>query len=113
MRKASKVFTVLVFLFLYLPMLVLAVASFNRGNDPVVFKGFTFGNYSALFRDGVLLPLLANSVILAVISSLLATVLGTAATLGIQSMKPGLRRLLLRRIRTALSLGLNLISGRI
>ena len=92
MRKASKVFTVLVFLFLYLPMLVLAAASFNRGNDPVVFKGFTFGNYSALFRDGVLLPLLANSVILAVISSLLATVLGTAATLGIQSMKPGLRR---------------------
>ena len=92
MRKASKVFTVLVFLFLYLPMLVLAAASFNRGNDPVVFKGFTFGNYSALFRDGVLLPLLANSVILAVISSLLATVLGTAATLGIQSMNPGLRR---------------------
>ncbi len=92
MRKASKVFTVLVFLFLYLPMLVLAAASFNRGNDPVVFKGFTFGNYSALFRDGVLLRLLANSVILAVISSLLATVLGTAATLGIQSMKPGLRR---------------------
>ena len=92
MRKASKVFTVLVFLFLYLPMLVLAVASFNRGNDPQVFKGFTLGNYAALFQDGVLLPLLLNSVIVALISSLLATVLGTAATLGIQRMKPGLRR---------------------
>ena len=92
MRKASKVFTVLVFLFLYLPMLVLAVASFNRGNDPQVFKGFTLGNYTALFQDGVLLPLLLNSVIVALISSLLATVLGTAATLGIQRMKPGLRR---------------------
>ena len=92
MRKASKVFTVLVFLFLYLPMLVLAVASFNQGSDPQVFKGFTLGNYSALFRDGVLLPLLLNSVIIALISSLLATVLGTAATLGIQRMKPGLRR---------------------
>ena len=92
MRKASKVFTVLVFCFLYLPMLVLAVASFNRGNDPVVFKGFTLSNYAALFRDSVLLPLLLNSVIVALISSLLATVLGTAATLGIQRMKPGLRR---------------------
>ena len=92
MRKASKVFTVLGFLFLYLPMLVLAVASFNKGSDPQVFKGFTLGNYAALFRDGVLLPLLLNSVIVALISSLLATVLGTAATLGIQRMKPGLRR---------------------
>ena len=92
MRRASKVFTVLVFLFLYLPMLVLGVASFNQGSDPVVFKGFTFGNYTALFRDSVLLPLLGNSVIVAVISSLLATVLGTAAALGIQRMKPGLRR---------------------
>ena len=92
MRKASKVFTVLVFCFLYLPMLVLAVASFNRGNDPVVFKGFTLSNYAALFRDSVLLPLLLNSVIVALISSLMATVLGTAATLGIQRMRPGLRR---------------------
>ena len=92
MRKAAKVFTVLVFLFLYLPMLVLGVASFNRGSDPSVFKGFTLGNYAALFQDGVLLPLLLNSVIVALISSLLATVLGTAATLGIQRMKPRLRR---------------------
>ena len=92
MRRASKIFTVLVFCFLYLPMLVLAVASFNQGNDPVVFKGFTLDNYSALFRDNVLLPLLGNSVIVAVISSLLATVLGTAAALGIQRMKPRLRR---------------------
>ena len=92
MRRAAKVFTVLVFLFLYLPMLVLGVASFNRGSDPAVFKGFTFGNYTALFQDGVLLPLLLNSVIVAVISSLLATVLGTAAALGIQRMKPRMRR---------------------
>ncbi len=92
MRRAAKVFTVLVFLFLYLPMLVLGVASFNRGSDPAVFKGFTFGNYAALFQDGVLLPLLLNSVIVAVISSLLATVLGTAAALGIQRMKPRMRR---------------------
>jgi len=47
---------------------------------------------SVLFRDSVLLPLLLNSIIVAVISSLLATVLGTAAALGIHSMGPRLRR---------------------
>ena len=92
MKTASKVFTVLVFAFLYIPMIVLAVASFNTGSDMVVFKGFTFDNYKALFQDSVLLPLLLNSVIIAVISSLFATVLGTAATLGIQRMGPKLRR---------------------
>ena len=92
MKPASKVFTILVFAFLYIPMLVLAVASFNTGSDMVVFKGFTFDNYQALFQDSVLLPLLLNSVIVAVISSLFATVLGTAATLGIQRMGPKLRR---------------------
>ena len=62
MRKAAKVFTVLVFLFLYLPMLVLAVASFNRGSDPAVFKGFTLGNYSALFRDGGRSDIFSNEI---------------------------------------------------
>ena len=92
MKKASGVFTVVVFIFLYIPMLVLAVASFSSGSDIAVFKEFTFGNYRELFRDSVLLPLLLNSVIVALISSLLATVMGTAAALGIQKMGPRLRR---------------------
>ena len=92
MKTASKIFTVVVFAFLYIPMIVLAVASFNTGSDMVVFRGFTFENYRALFQDSVLLPLLLNSFIVAILSSLIATVLGTAATLGIQSMGPRLRR---------------------
>jgi spermidine/putrescine transport system permease protein len=92
MKKAARVFTIIIFIFLYAPMLVLAVASFNRGSDVAVFKGFTFGNYSALFRDGVLLPLLLNSVILALASSLCATVLGASAAIGISRMGPRLRR---------------------
>jgi spermidine/putrescine transport system permease protein len=73
-------------------MIVLGVASFNSGMDVAVFKGFTFSQYGALFRDGVLLPLLLNSLIVAVLSSLLATALGTMATLGIHSMGRRLRR---------------------
>ena len=91
MKTFNKIFTILVFLFLYIPMIVLAVASFNSGTDIAVWKGFTFAQYGELFRDGVLLPLLLNSVIVAVISSLIATVLGTMAALGIHSMSRKMR----------------------
>jgi len=91
-KRFNGVFTVIVLLFLYIPMIVLAVASFNIGTDVAVFKGFTLHNYSELFKDSVLLPLLLNSIIVAVISSVIATALGTAAAMGIQSMGPRLRR---------------------
>ena len=91
MRKVNRVFTALVFIFLYIPMIVLAVASFNKGTDIAVFSGFTFDQYKELFRDKHLLSLLGNSVIIAVLSSLVATVMGTAAALGIHSMRGRLR----------------------
>lgn len=92
MKRFNKVFTVIVLIFLYIPMIVLAVASFNSGMDIAVFKGFTLNNYRELFSDSVLLPLLLNSVIVAVLSSVIATVLGTSAALGIHSMGPRLRK---------------------
>jgi len=91
MRKTTKIFTVLVLIFLYVPMLVLGVASFSSGTDIAKFEGFTFAQYGELFRDSVLLPLLANSLIVAVISSLIATVLGTMAALGIHAMGKKMR----------------------
>ena len=91
MNKFNKVFTVIVLIFLYIPMIVLGVASFNSGTDIAIFKGFTLHNYGELFRDGVLLPLLLNSVIIAVLASVIATILGTAAAIGIQSMGKRMR----------------------
>lgn len=95
MRRFNRFFTVLVFIFLYIPMFVLVVASFNRGTDVAVWKGFTLSQYGELFRDDTLLLLLRNSLIIAVLSSLLATVLGTAAAVGIHSMNGRMRRLVL------------------
>lgn len=87
MKRFVHIFTIAVFVFLYIPMIVLGVASFNSGMDMSVFKGFTFDQYAELFRDGVLLPLLLNSLIVAVLSSIIATVLGTMAVVGIYSMR--------------------------
>ncbi len=91
MKKFSKIFTVIIFIFLYAPILVLVVASFSSSMDPAVFGGFTFSRYSELFKDSDLLSLLLNSVIIAVVSTLIATVLGTMASLGIFSMKSRMR----------------------
>ncbi len=95
MRRFSRVCTVLVFLFLYIPMIVLAVASFNSGTDVAVFKGFTLSQYGELFRDSTLLSLLRNSLIIAILSSVIATVLGTMTAVGIHSMRGRPRRLIM------------------
>ena len=91
MKRFNRIFTVIIFIFLYIPMIVLAVASFNKGTDVAVFKGFTFSQYAELFRDGTLLTLLRNSLFIAVLSSLVATVLGTVAALGIHKMRGKMR----------------------
>ena len=95
MKRLGKVWTLIVYIFLYLPMIVLFIGSFNDGKDLSEFEGFTLNNYVNLFRDSDLLGLLANSVILAVSSAVLATVLGTMAALGIQAMRGRIRRLVM------------------
>ena len=96
MKRLNKIYTILVFLFLYLPMLVLMVASFNTGKDITDFEGFTFNRYVELFQDSTLLPLLGNSLKLALISSAIATVMGTAAAIGICRMRPKMRSVVLQ-----------------
>lgn len=95
MKKASKVITVIVFIFLYIPIFILALASFNTGTDLAVFKGFTFSRYVELFRDSALLELLLNSVIIAVLSTIIATLLGTTAAMGITKMGKKIRSLVM------------------
>ena len=92
MKHFNRTVTVLVFIFLYIPMIVLGVASFNSGTDIASYKGFTLGQYVNLFRDRTLLALLGNSLIIAVLSTLIATVMGTMAAVGIHNMNGRLRR---------------------
>lgn len=86
MKRFCKICTVLIFLFLYLPMIVLGVASFNTGTDVATWEGFTLGQYKALFQDHTLLPLLGNSFLVAIVAAVIATVIGTMAAVGIHSL---------------------------
>ena len=95
MKRTTRVLTVLVFLFLYLPMLVLIVGSFNTGKNLSHFDGFTFQQYTRLFQDRSLLKLLGNSLLLSVLASLTATVFGTLSAVGIRSLRPRLRKVVM------------------
>ncbi|MBQ8355953.1 MAG: extracellular solute-binding protein [Oscillospiraceae bacterium] len=92
MKHANRALTVLIFIFLYIPMAVLIVASFNTGKDITHFDGFTFNQYLELFKDDSLLNLLANSLIISSLATATATVFGTVAAVGINKLKPRLRK---------------------
>ena len=92
MKKANRVITVLIFIFLYIPMVVLVVASFNTGKDITEFQGFTLRQYQRLFQDRSLLGLLGNSLLVSVLASLIATVFGTLSAVGINNLNPRLRK---------------------
>ena len=92
MKRANRILTILIFIFLYVPMAVLIVASFNTGKDVTQFEGFTLRQYARLFQDRTLLKLLGNSLLVSVLASFIATVFGTVASLGIYNLNPRLRK---------------------
>jgi len=92
LKKANRLITILIFIFLYIPMAVLIVASFNTGKDITHFDGFTLQQYVRLFQDDTLLNLLANSLIISILATSISTVFGTVAAVGINSLKPRLRK---------------------
>lgn len=83
----SKIYLALVMLFLYAPIFVLIVFSFNTTKSRSVISGFTFDWYVKLFHNELILGSLWNTIIVAVAASILATILGTAAAIGINNMK--------------------------
>ena len=94
-RKTTRFITVLMFIFLYIPMAVLIVASFNTGKDIAHFEGFTLQRYAELFQDAHLLQLLRNSIVISVLSTAIATGFGTVAAVGIHNLKPKMRNVVM------------------
>ena len=92
MKNVNRFLTVLIFIFLYIPMIVLIVASFNVGKDITEFEGFTLSQYAAVFQDRSLLELLGNSLLISILASGIATVFGTVAAVGIHGLKPRMRK---------------------
>ena len=95
MKRVTRFLTIAMFVFLYIPMVILIVASFNTGKDLTRFEGFTLSQYAALFRDPDLLGLLGNSLLIAIVSTAFSVVFGTVAAVGVHNLKPKLRKVAL------------------
>ena len=93
MKRTNRFITILIFIFLYIPMAGLVVASFNTGKNITHFDGFTLKQYVRLFEDDSLLELLRNSLIVSVLASFVATAFGTVAAVGINGLNPKMRKL--------------------
>lgn len=83
----SKLFLYIVLLFLYIPIFVLIVFSFNESKSRANFTGFSLKWYSKLLHNETILTSLLNTILIALAAAALATILGTAAAIGINNMK--------------------------
>lgn len=90
----SKIYIALIMIFLYAPIAVLIFYSFNKGKS-TAWKGFSLKWYEQLFKDDNIMNALGNTIIIAVLASFFATILGTAAAIGINNFK-GKKRVLIQ-----------------
>lgn len=95
MKKLGKLYLGLVLFFLYVPIFVLIVFSFNETKSRSVFSGFTFDWYIRLFNNRIIISSLINTIIIACVSSVISTVLGTLAAIGINNMRKVPKRVIM------------------
>lgn len=87
MKILSKLYLILVFIFLYAPIAVMILISFNAGESTTHFTGFSLHWYREMLRDSATLQALRNTIVLSVSSAVVSTVVGTLAAVGIDRMR--------------------------
>ncbi len=86
-RFFQNFYLVLIMIFLYAPILIMMGLSFNASKSRSQWGGFTLRWYLEMFQDAAIMEALYNTLLIAFVSALAASVIGTAAALGINSMK--------------------------
>jgi spermidine/putrescine transport system permease protein len=86
-KAIMKFYLGLVLLFMYLPIIVLIIFSFNKSKSRGSWTGFTLKWYSQLFENSQIMDSLYNTLIIALLSSVIAVIIGTVAAIGIHNMK--------------------------
>ena len=83
----SRLYMALVFFFLYAPILLLIVFSFNAGKSGVVWQGFSLQWYAELFQDRLIIQSVYTTLLVSVLATIIATVVGTFTAIGFYSMR--------------------------
>jgi len=87
LSKPGALYLTIVFIILYAPIFYLIFYSFNSGGTMNSFESFTLEHYAAVFEDTRLIVILLNTILVALLSGLIATILGTLGAIGIVSVK--------------------------
>jgi spermidine/putrescine transport system permease protein len=95
MRLIKRSYLTLILLFLYLPIVVLIVQSFNAGVSRAKWTGFSFRWYQALVSDTSIMNALYVTVTIALLAAAVSTVMGTMAAIGIHAMKKRPQRMMM------------------
>lgn len=111
MKTASKIYTAIIMIFLFAPIAILLVFSFNEGKSLSVFSGFSLYWYKELFRDTDTLITVKNTLVLALSASAIATVMGTAAAVGIDRLKSRYLRAALDTVTNIPMINPDIITG--
>lgn len=83
-KKLKNFYIGLVFLFLYLPIIILVIYSFNTSKMNIIFEGFTLDWYKNLFQNKELLEAFFNTMIIAVVSTIVSVIIGVIGAVGIK-----------------------------
>ena len=111
MKTASKIYTALIMVFLFAPIAILLVFSFNDSKSLSVFSGFSFRWYNELFKDTDTLRSVRNTLVLALSASLISTVMGTAAAVGIDRLRSKVIRASLDTVTNIPMINPDIITG--
>ena len=87
MKAIKRAYLGLILFFLYIPIVVLIVQSFNDGKSRAKWEGFSFRWYEELFKDPNIINALVVTLSIALLAALFATILGTFAAIGIHAMR--------------------------
>ena len=110
-KLSSKIYTTIIFLFLFAPIVVLLVFSFNEAKSLSVFSNFSFKWYQELFNDRNTLESVKNTVILAFSATVISTILGTAAAFGIFRIRKEWYRMIMNTVTNIPMINPDIITG--
>ena len=95
MKFIRRFYVGIIFVFLYAPIITLMVLSFNASKTRAKWGGFTFKWYTELFQNSAIMEALYNTLAIALLSSIIATIIGTIACIGMNGMNKKMKSVLI------------------
>ena len=111
MKALSRIYVGLIIFFLYAPVLVMIAFSFNSSSSVWVFTGFSTEWYLSLATNSTMLTALKHTIIVAILSAVISTVLGTAAAVGIMALRKKITQKIIMSITDIPMMNADIVTG--